>query len=118
MILLNATDISKSYTAAPLLTKLSFAINQGDKIGLIGVNGTGKSTLLRITAGVEEPDDGKIVLTGGVRMGFLPQSPDYRPEATVLEQAMSCLRPEVAAEGDFLCKSMLRQLGIQDLTPK
>ncbi len=118
MILLNATDISKSYTAAPLLTKLSFAINQGDKIGLIGVNGTGKSTLLRITAGVEEPDDGKIVLTGGVRMEFLPQSPDYRPEATVLEQAMSCLRPEVAAEGNFLCKSMLRQLGIQDFDAK
>ena len=118
MILLNATDISKSYTAAPLLTKLSFAINQGDKIGLIGVNGTGKSTLLRITAGVEEPDDRKIVLTGGVRMGFLPQSPEYQPEATVLEQAMRYLRPEVAAEGDFLCKSMLRQLGIQDFDAK
>ena len=51
MILLNATDISKSYTASPLLSKLSYAINEGDKIGLIGVNGTGKSTLLRITAG-------------------------------------------------------------------
>ena len=114
MILLNATGISKSYTVNPLLTDLSFAINEGDKIGLIGVNGTGKSTLLRITAGVEEPDDGKIVLTGGVRMGFLPQAPAWDPEATVLEQAMSYLWPEVKAEGEFRCKSMLRQLGIDD----
>ena len=89
MILLNATDISKSYTASPLLSNLSYAINEGDKIGLIGVNGTGKSTLLRITAGVEDLDSGKIVLTGGVRIGYLPQAPAFNPEATVLEQALS-----------------------------
>ena len=62
MILLNATDVLKSYTVKPLLSNLSYAINEGDKIGLIGVNGTGKSTLLRITAGVEDLDSGKIVL--------------------------------------------------------
>ena len=98
MILLNATDISKSYTVNPLLSNLSYAINEGDKIGLIGVNGTGKSTLLRITAGAEEPDSGKIVLTGGVRIGYLMQAPDYDPEQTVLEAAVSYLRPEVLAE--------------------
>ena len=96
------------------MTKLSYAINEGDKIGLIGVNGTGKSTLLRITAGAEEADSGKIVLTGGVRIGYLPQSPSYNPENTVLEQALSYLWPEVLAEGDYLCKSMLNQLGITD----
>lgn len=118
MILLNATDISKSYTVNPLLSNLSYAINEGDKIGLIGVNGTGKSTLLRITAGAEEPDSGKIVLTGGVRIGYLMQAPDYDPEQTVLEAAVSYLRPEVLAEGDYLCKSMLNQLGITDFTRK
>ncbi len=118
MILLNATDISKSYTASPLLSNLSYAINEGDKIGLIGVNGTGKSTLLRITAGVEDLDSGKIVLTGGVRIGYLPQAPAYNPEATVLEQALGYLWPEVLAEGDYLCKSMLYQLGINDLDAK
>ena len=118
MILLNATDISKSYTVKPLLSNLSYAINEGDKIGLIGVNGTGKSTLLRITAGVEDLDSGKIVLTGGVRIGYLPQSPAYDPEATVLEQALSYLWPEVLAEGDYLCKSMLYQLGIDDFDAK
>lgn len=118
MILLNATDISKSYTASPLLSNLSYSINEGDKIGLIGVNGTGKSTLLRITAGVEDLDSGKIVLTGGVRIGYLPQAPAYNPEATVLEQALSYLWPEVLAEGDYLCKSMLYQLGINDLDAK
>ncbi|MBQ6899410.1 MAG: ABC-F family ATP-binding cassette domain-containing protein [Firmicutes bacterium] len=118
MILLNATDISKSYTVNPLLSNLSYAINEGDKIGLIGVNGTGKSTLLRITAGVEDADSGKIVLTGGVRIGYLPQAPAADPEATVLEQAVSYLWPEVAAEGDYQCKSMLNQLGITDYEAK
>ena len=118
MILLNATDISKSYTASPLLSKLSYAINEGDKIGLIGVNGTGKSTLLRITAGVEEADSGRIVLTGGVRIGYLPQAPAYDPDKTVLEQAVSYLTPESAAEGDYQCKSMLHQLGMTDFEKK
>ena len=118
MILLNATDISKSYTASPLLSNLSYAINEGDKIGLIGVNGTGKSTLLRITAGAEEPDSGRIILTGGVRIGYLMQAPAYDPEQTVLEAALSYLRPEILAEGDYLCKSMLNQLGITDFGRK
>lgn len=118
MILLNATDISKSYTVKPLLSNLSYAINEGDKIGLIGVNGTGKSTLLKITAGAEEADSGKIILTGGVRIGYLPQSPAYNPEFTVLEQALSYLSPEAAAQGDYMCKSMLYQLGINDLDAK
>ncbi len=118
MILLNATDISKSYTASPLLTKLSYAINEGDKIGLIGVNGTGKSTLLRITAGVEDADDGKIILTGGVRIGYLPQAPAYDPDNTVLEQAVSYLRADVLRDGDYRCKSMLNQLGITDFDAK
>ncbi len=118
MILLNATDISKSYTVKPLLSNLSYSINEGDKIGLIGVNGTGKSTLLRITAGAEDLDSGKIILTGGVRIGYLPQAPAYNPEATVLEQALSYLWPEVLAQGDYLCKSMLYQLGINDLDAK
>lgn len=118
MILLNATDISKSYTASPLLSKLSYAINEGDKIGLIGVNGTGKSTLLRITAGVEEADSGRIVLTGGVRIGYLPQAPAYDPDKTVLEQAVSYLTPETAAAGDYQCKSMLNQLGMTGFEKK
>lgn len=112
MILLNASDISKSYTASPLLSHLSFSVNEGDKIGLIGVNGTGKSTLLRITAGIEEPDSGRIVLTSGVRIGYLPQAPSFDPQATVLKQAVSYLTPETLSEGDYKCKSMLNQLGI------
>ena len=118
MILLNATDISKSYTASPLLSNLSYAINEGDKIGLIGVNGTGKSTLLRITAGIEDADSGKIILTGGVRIGYLPQAPAYDPEKTVQEQAVSYLTRETAAEGEYKCKSMLNQLGITDFEKK
>lgn len=118
MILLNATDISKSYTASPLLSNLSYAINEGNKIGLIGVNGTGKSTLLRITAGIEDADSGKIILTGGVRIGYLPQAPAYDPEKTVLEQAVSYLTREIAAEGEYKCKSMLNQLGITDFEKK
>ena len=76
MILLNATDISKSYTASPLLSKLSYAINEGDKIGLIGVNGTGKSTLLKVLLSLLKPMEGQVVMDRTLKagaIGYLPQ---------------------------------------------
>lgn len=112
MILLNAAELCKSYTEKPLLADLSFSINEGDKIGLIGVNGTGKSTLLRIAAGVEEPDSGSITLTRGVRIAWLPQSPQPTPGATVLEQALSYGARSADDSDAFQCKAMLQQLDI------
>ncbi|MHB1127684.1 MAG: ABC-F family ATP-binding cassette domain-containing protein [Bacillota bacterium] len=86
MIVLSAEKISKSFTEKVLLDKINLGINEGDKIGLIGINGTGKTTLLKIIAGVEQADSGGISRGTGVRIEYLPQNPDFDPEATVLEQ--------------------------------
>lgn len=86
MILLSAENISKSYTEKKLLNKINLVINDGDKIGLIGVNGTGKTTLLKILAEVEEADEGAVNRGNTLRIEFLPQNPDFDSEATVLEQ--------------------------------
>ncbi len=115
MILLNASDISKSYTEKPLLSGLSYSINEGDKIGLIGVNGTGKSTLLRITAGAEDADSGTVTLTRGVRIAWLPQTPRIDRDVSVLEQALAFAGRDAADEDAYECRSMLYQLGITDL---
>ena len=77
MILLNADKITKSYTERPLLENISLSINEGDKIGLIGVNGTGKTTLLKILAAKEEAEGGTIIKTKGVRIRYLPQNPGF-----------------------------------------
>ena len=83
---LTAENISKSYSEKKLLSKITVGINEGDKIGVIGINGTGKTTLLKIIAGVEQADEGRVVRGKSVRTEYLPQNPDFDPEATVLEQ--------------------------------
>ena len=68
MILLSAQNISKTYMERKVLDNVSFFLNEGDKVGIIGINGTGKSTLLRILAGAEESDSGNVIRTSGVRI--------------------------------------------------
>ncbi|KJS13004.1 MAG: ABC transporter [Peptococcaceae bacterium BRH_c8a] len=86
MHLLSAENIVKSYSEKNLLSQINLGINEGDKIGLIGINGTGKSTLLKIIAGVEKADGGTITKGKAVKIEYLPQNPVFNPEATVLEQ--------------------------------
>ena len=86
MNLMTLENISKSYSEKILLKDISLGINEGEKIGIIGVNGTGKSTLLKIIAGVEVPDDGTIIKANRVRVEYLPQNPDYNEDFTVLQQ--------------------------------
>ena len=86
MNLMTLENISKSYSEKILLKNISLGINEGEKIGIIGVNGTGKSTLLKIIAGVEVPDDGTIIKANRVRVEYLPQNPDYNEDFTVLQQ--------------------------------
>ncbi|WP_324824489.1 ABC-F family ATP-binding cassette domain-containing protein [Sinanaerobacter sp. ZZT-01] len=114
MIILNAIDLSKSYTEKPLLQELSFSIHDGDKIGLIGVNGTGKSTLLRIVSGIEDSDSGSIIKTKGTRIGFLPQMPAFSNDNTVLEQVLKNVEENNREAMTYECKSMLLELGIHD----
>lgn len=86
MNLLTLENITKSYSEKVLVNDISLGINEGEKIGLIGVNGTGKSTFLKIIAGVEEPDSGAVVKGNKVRVEYLSQSLEYDDNATVLEQ--------------------------------
>jgi ATP-binding cassette subfamily F protein uup len=89
MNLLSAENISKSYSEKQLLNNINLGINEGDKIGIIGVNGTGKSTFLKILSKVEEPDEGRVIIGNSVTIEYLPQNPYFDPEATVLSR---CLR--------------------------
>lgn len=86
MNLLSIENISKSYSEKPLLNNISLGINEGDKIGIIGVNGVGKSTLLKIATGVEQPDAGRLIKGNSVSIEYLSQNPYFDAEATVLEQ--------------------------------
>lgn len=86
MILLNIENVSKAYTEKILLKNISFGIMDNDKIGLIGVNGTGKTTLLKLIASIEEPDEGRIIKSNNVNIEYLPQNPDFDPNAKVIEQ--------------------------------
>lgn len=121
MILLNAENLSKGYSDRQLLDGCSLAVNEGDKIGLIGVNGTGKSTLLKIIAGLDFPDSGTVTRAGGVRVAYLPQNPVFSKNATVLEQVMKgvAISEELAEEAkvrqqadEYQCKTILTKLGL------
>ena len=119
MNLLTAEHLKKSYTERLLFDDVAFSIGEGDKIGLIGINGTGKSTLLKIVAGLEEPDEGTVVKGRNLYIRYLPQNPEFEAGRTVLD----CVIRENMAhehawdlEGD--AKSMLNKLGITDYSAK
>lgn len=123
MILLNAEKLYKGYSDRQLLDGCSLAVGEGDKIGLIGINGTGKSTLLKVMAGVDFADSGTVTRSSGVRVAYLPQNPEFAPETTILQQVMAgvAIDRERAKEArviqqadEYQCKSILTQLGLSD----
>lgn len=116
MILLSAQNISKIYMERKVLDNVSFFLNEGDKVGIVGINGTGKSTLLRILAGAEEADSGEIIRTNGVRISYLPQIPEFEAHGSVLEQVMLHLPDDLKEAKEFEAKSILGKLGIVDFT--
>ena len=116
MILLSAQNISKTYMERKVLDNVSFFLNEGDKVGIIGINGTGKSTLLRILAGADEADSGKIIRTTGIRISYLPQIPEFEEHGSVLEQVMLRLPADLKEAKEFEAKSILGKLGISDFT--
>lgn len=84
MNILNIEHISKIFGEKVIFDDVSYGIHEGDKIGIIGINGTGKTTLLKIIAGLEEPDEGQVITQNGLRVTYLPQTPEFPPESTVL----------------------------------
>ena len=85
MNILNIEHVSKIFGEKVIFDDVSYGIHQGDKIGIIGINGTGKTTILKIIAGLEEPDEGQIVMQNGLRITYLPQNPEFPPNATILD---------------------------------
>ena len=118
MILLTAEHIKKSYTEKPLITNVNLSIDSGDKIGLIGVNGTGKSTLLKIIAGAMEAEDGTITKSRELRPAYLPQNPDYDPELTIEEQTAKYLEAAGGVTQQYECNTVLTKLDITDYSQK
>lgn len=127
MILLSAEKVYKGYSERQLLDGCSLAISEGEKIGLIGINGTGKSTLLKVMAGIDPPDSGIVTRAGGVRVAYLPQNPLFDGETTVLQQVMKgvAIDEERAKDAkviqqadEYQCKSILNQLGLGDYEQK
>ena len=111
MNILNIEHVSKIFGEKTIFDDVSFGIQERDKIGIIGINGTGKTTLLSMIAGVEEPDEGQIVKQNGIRLAYLPQHPVFPKDATVLSYACDGI-----AENDWTLKSevksALNKLGI------
>ena len=117
-MLLSAEHISINFGSRQLLEDVNFYLNEGDKVGIIGINGTGKSTLLKVLAGITEPDGGTISRNPNVQVSFLPQNPVMDDGATVLEQVFLHFSPEFRALNEYEAKSMLNRLGLPDFDQK
>lgn len=115
MNLVTAEHLTKSYTERLLFDDTSFSINEGEKIGLIGINGTGKSTLLKIVAGLEEPDQGTVIRGRNLYIRYLAQNPVFEPGLTVLDCVIrENKNHEHAWDLEGEAKSILNKLGITE----
>lgn len=115
MNLLTLEKVSKSYTDKILFDQVTLGINEGDRIGVIGINGTGKSTLLKIIAGLEEPDSGTVTKGKKVKIEYLPQAPTFDEKKTIIENVVQGKKAEEEyrnLEGE--ARTMLAKLGIED----
>lgn len=97
-----------------VLDNVSFFLNEGDKVGIIGINGTGKSTLLKILAGAEEPDSGEVVRTNGIRISYLPQIPEFDDHGSVISQVLAHLPNDLRQTKEFEARSILDKFGMSD----
>lgn len=101
MNILTVEQVTKSYGDKILFQDASFGMEDQDKIGIIGVNGTGKSTFLRVIAGLEPPDSGKISMGNRIRVRYLAQNPEFDPDKTVLQQVFEGDLPEMKAVREY-----------------
>lgn len=121
--IINIENITKSFTGRKLFCKASFSVQENEKIGIVGINGTGKSTLLKIIAGQEEPEEGNVVRANHLVVNYLPQLPEFEEGHSVLESVM---HGAIVHEGDEAnrwtleseAKSLLMRLGIVDMNQR
>ena len=107
MNILNIEHVSKIYGEKTIFDDASFGIQEGEKIGIIGINGTGKTTLLRMVAGLEEPDEGQVIRQNGLRIAYLPQNPEF-PEGATIQSYIE----DAESENSWMVQSNLTRLGI------
>ena len=117
-MLIAAEHLCKNYGLRQLLADVSVYVDSGDKIGIIGINGTGKSTLLRLLARAEEPDRGTVQLFPRVRAAYLPQNPVMDENAAVLEQVLRLLPDDAREAAEYEARAMLMRFGIADCTQR
>ena len=117
-MLLSAEHLSINFGSRQLLDDVNFYLNEGDKTGVIGINGTGKSTFLKVLASVAEPDGGTITKNPNVQVSFLAQNPAMEDEATVLEQVFLHHDAQFRELNEYEAKRMLNLLGIPDFDQK
>ena len=108
-------NVSFKYIEKPILDKASFSITDSDKIGLVGTNGTGKSTLLKLIMGLEKPNSGEINISGGMRINFLEQQPSYDINKSILEIVMEGSTKENPIQ-EYEAESILTKMGFTDLS--
>ena len=123
MNIINVENITKSYTGRKLFAEASFYVQEHEKIGIIGINGTGKSTLLKIIAGQEEPDEGMVTKANHIVISYLSQNPDLDPDGSVIDEVMKKVKTteldehlKWSLESD--AKSLLMNLDITDFEQK
>ena len=119
MNILTVDGITKAYGIRKIFDNASFFLQEGEKAGIIGINGTGKSTLLKMIAGYDAPDSGQIILANGYTVRYLPQTPVFDDEDNVIQ---AILKENTGSHNEWNkesdAKSMLTKLGIYDFDEK
>lgn len=118
MNILSVENITHSYTERKLFDDTSFYLHEGEKVGVIGINGTGKSTLLKIMAGLEVPDSGQVIRASNIMIHYLPQNPKFNGEDTVIESVQNMVHHHANENELVMAKSMMTKLGITDFNQK
>lgn len=118
MSVINVEHISKLYGDKMVLDDLSCSVDEGDKIGIIGINGTGKSTLLRIIAGEEEADEGKIIFSNGLTIGWMGQNPEFDEDSSILKYVCEGKKIEEDYGYESDAKAMLTVLELENFDEK
>lgn len=118
MNILSLENITHSYTERKLFDNTSFYLHEGEKVGVIGINGTGKSTLLKIMVGLEVPDEGEVIKASNMMIHYLPQNPKFNDGDTVLESVQNMIHHHANENELVKAKSMMTRLGITDFEQK
>src|SRR5437588_3114170 len=102
MLLLSCSRLARGFDEGPLFADIGFELQAGDRVGLVGPNGVGKTTLLRLLAGLDRPDDGQVRLHAGARVSLLRQQPEFAPAQTLFAEARSALDELLKTHDDMV----------------